>query len=315
LKQLIGYLKRFYQEEFDLRYTLIILSYFALLLYINFGDTYFNSRKALWRWQETSWLFYFLTYASALIPALLFYAFLKEKSGFLKNKKLWLLCLFGLAIFASRNSWYYYLSQHFAFSWDKSSVEAESTFRIFFALSKSAIGFVPIFIYWYLADRSTQPFYGMQRKQLNLKPYFVLLLLLIPFVAIASQDASFLRKYPRVLVIDTIEIFNPSMAKWILAYEALYILDFYIIELFFRGFMILAFIKIGGPKIILPVALFYFSIHFNKPFPEALSSFFGGTILGIITYYSRSIWGGIIIHMGIAAVMEIGAYIGHWLQK
>ena len=112
-----------------------------------------------------------------------------------------------------------------------------------------------------------------------------------------------------------IELFNPDHAGFIAIYESLYVLDFYVIEMFFRGFMILAFIKLAGPKAILPVAVFYVTIHFGKPFGEAVSSFFGGALLGIITFYSRSIWGGIIIHMGIALGMEVSAYITHWLKQ
>ena len=42
---------------------------------------------------------------------------------------------------------------------------------------------------------------------------------------------------------------------------------------------------------------------------EAISSFFGGLLLGIISYNTKSIWGGLIIHIGIAGSMEILAYI------
>jgi len=218
-------------------------------------------------------------------------------------------------IFASRGAWYFFFDLYIASTWDRSTASGASIFRIVYTLFKSIIALAPVLLYWYWIDRKEQPFYGMKRKGLDLKPYLILLMLLVPFVVIASQDPSFLRKYPRIQVIDAIDLFNPKMAKWILSYEGLYILDFYVIELFFRGFMTLAFVKFCGPKSILPVAVFYCAIHFNKPLPEAISSFFGGTILGIITYYSRSIWGGIIIHMGIAAVMEAGAYFGHWLNR
>ena len=76
--------------------------------------------------------------------------------------------------------------------------------------------------------------------------------------------------------------------------------------------MILAFIGIVGPKAIIPVAYMYVVIHWNKPMGELISSFFGGSLLGIISYYSKSIWGGIIVHVGIAWMMEIGAFISKY---
>ena len=43
-----------------------------------------------------------------------------------------------------------------------------------------------------------------------------------------------------------------------------------------------------------------------------ISSFFGGYILGVFAYYSRSIWGGIIVHMGIALLMDLAAVLAKY---
>jgi membrane protease YdiL (CAAX protease family) len=101
--------------------------------------------------------------------------------------------------------------------------------------------------------------------------------------------------------------------KWLyhLLYELSYGSDFVSVELFFRGFLILAFIKVAGKDAILPMACFYCTIHFGKPLGECISSYFGGMILGIVVYNTRSIIGGLIVHLGIAWLMEIGGYIGN----
>jgi membrane protease YdiL (CAAX protease family) len=90
--------------------------------------------------------------------------------------------------------------------------------------------------------------------------------------------------------------------------------DFLGIEIFFRGFLILAFIKWAGQDAILPMACFYCTIHFGKPLGECISSYFGGILLGIVVYNTRSIYGGLIVHLGIAWLMEIGGYIGNALR-
>jgi hypothetical protein len=59
------------------------------------------------------------------------------------------------------------------------------------------------------------------------------------------------------------------------------------------------------------MAVFYCAIHFGKPMAECISSFFGGIILGVITYNTRTIWGGVIVHLGIAWLMEIGGCLGN----
>ena len=49
-------------------------------------------------------------------------------------------------------------------------------------------------------------------------------------------------------------------------------------------------------------------LHFGKPLGECISSVFGGYILGVIALYSRNIWGGVVLHMGVAALMELAAF-------
>jgi hypothetical protein len=48
---------------------------------------------------------------------------------------------------------------------------------------------------------------------------------------------------------------------------------------------------------------------------EAISSFFGGLLLGIISYNTKSIQGGFILHVGIAAMMEIAGFSAHLYLK
>jgi hypothetical protein len=83
-------------------------------------------------------------------------------------------------------------------------------------------------------------------------------------------------------------------------YELSYGIDFITIELFFRGFLVIAFVRYVGSGAILPMAAFYCSIHFGKPLLECISSFFGGILIGIITYNTQTILGGLMVHLGIA---------------
>jgi len=100
-----------------------------------------------------------------------------------------------------------------------------------------------------------------------------------------------------------------------LIYEISYGIDFFSIELFFRGFLVFAFVRYVGADAVLPMAVFYCSIHFGKPLFECISSFFGGMLLGIIAYRTQSILGGIMVHLGIAWMMEAGGYIGNLYKK
>lgn len=60
-----------------------------------------------------------------------------------------------------------------------------------------------------------------------------------------------------------------------------------------------------GPRSVLPMCVFYCSVHFGKPLLESCSAIFGGYILGILAYKTKHIWGGVCAHLGIAFMMEI----------
>jgi hypothetical protein len=133
---------------------------------------------------------------------------------------------------------------------------------------------------------------------------------MIPLIAIASTQADFLAIYPKLrsLLHPNHNIHLSLFHKFL--FELSYGSDFLGIEIFFRGFLILAFIKWAGKDAILPMACFYCTIHFGKPLGECISSYFGGLLLGVVVYNTRSIYGGLIVHLGIAWMMEIGGYIG-----
>jgi hypothetical protein len=151
-----------------------------------------------------------------------------------------------------------------------------------------------------------QPFYGTTSKRWEIKPYFMMLALMIPLIAIAATQKDFLEVYPKLK--NVAFLINATWFYKVL-YELSYGLDFFTIELFFRGFLVLAFAKWAGKAAILPMALFYCTIHFGKPLGECISSYFGGLILGAVTLHTGSIWGGLIVHLGIAWLMEIFGFI------
>jgi len=168
-----------------------------------------------------------------------------------------------------------------------------------------AIIFFLLWIVWIIFDKKYQPFYGFKTKGIDWKPYLLMLLIMVPLISLAATQKDFQEVYPKL---QSIEVTNKSW--WYkLLYELSYGSDFIGIELFFRGFLVLAFAKWAGKDAILPMALFYCTIHFGKPLGECISSYFGGMILGIVVYNTRSIFGGLIVHLGIAWMMELAGWI------
>ena len=159
-----------------------------------------------------------------------------------------------------------------------------------------------------------KPVFGTGLKRLELKPYFTLVIIMIPLIALAGTQADFLHTYPKLKNIFFINEHVNSFLPSALLFELCYGMDFFTIEFFFRGFLILAFVRYAGINSILPMAAFYCAIHFGKPLGECISSYFGEVLLGVVVYNTRSIWGGLIVHLGIAWLMEISGYIGRSLQ-
>jgi hypothetical protein len=155
---------------------------------------------------------------------------------------------------------------------------------------------------------------GLTTRNFNARPYFLLLLLLVPLIALAATQHDFLRVYPKVRNIAFVNGLAHPAWPWKLLYELSYGLDFLSIEIFFRGLLVIGLARYAGANVVLPMAAFYCTIHFGKPLGECISSFFGGLILGVLALRTRSILGGLMVHLGLAWMMEIGGWLGNLYQ-
>ncbi len=248
--------------------------------------------------QLISWYGIFL--AAFSLPYLCCFIF-QKKNYFSHRNFLWILFL-GPILFA----WKMYYNPHFHFS----PYFAENVFwnRVVYFPFKLFVIAAGLFLFWFAFDRN-QPFYGCSAKDFNPKPYFIMLVIMLPLIAAASTQPDFLAMYPKLKSIRIFTSQHPE-AWYKLLYELSYGIDFVSIELYFRGFLVLAFVKYAGKDAILPMASFYCTIHYGKPVGECISSFFGGLLLGVVTYHSRTIYGGLMVHLGIAWLMELGGYLG-----
>ncbi len=158
-------------------------------------------------------------------------------------------------------------------------------------------------------------FYGLSAKKISYTPYLLMLLIMLPLIAAASTQPDFLATYPKMK--EIIPLPGDATPDWFykLLFQLSYGSDFFSVEIFFRGFLIVGFTKWVGKDAILPMACFYCTIHFGKPLGECISSYFGGLLLGIVAFNTRSIYGGLMVHLGIAWLMELGGYLGNILQR
>lgn len=304
----LSYLKDFFKSIHPLL-LLFCFVYAALIILLNYRygiepKILYNISNRLQRFAG----FYLVYFCAFFIPYLVL--FLLRRTQVTDIKPLLVLVVVAPAIFALKVS-FTGLSQlieiNISGPWGKYYGKIASL------PSRLIIVMIPLLLIWW-QGRYDKPFFGATLKGFDWKPYLVMLFIMIPVISWASTQHDFLLTYPKMKQVDFIVPF--SRTPWLqrCLFELSYGVDFITIELFFRGFLVLAFVRYAGQEAILPMAVFYCSIHFGKPLAECISSFFGGILLGMLVYRTGSIVGGLMVHLGIAWMMEAGGYVGNFLR-
>lgn len=133
--------------------------------------------------------------------------------------------------------------------------------------------------------------------------YGLLFLIVLPAVVMVSYTPAFQHTYP---------FYDLAGRSWfdLLAWEGLYGLQFFALEVFFRGFMIHPLRRSMGTNAVFCMAVPYCMIHYHKPLPEVLGAVVAGTVLGTLSLATGSIWCGVLIHVSVAWTMD-GLSLAH----
>ena len=308
MQPVFKYISGFYQKEFHWLYFLLIILMVGTLIYLNYSQAlevkYVNGGRTRLSHFAGYYFLYFIPFALAFVLQLLFF----KDCSYFKNYWFWVILFLAPAFFSFRVN-FDFQEKIMARIWSGDGLQfwlhsLNWVIRVFVVL-------IPVYMIWLLKDKFNQPFYGTLSLK-NTRPYVIMLLIMIPLIALACTQKDFLQMYPRAKFLTGLQL--PHKRLHYFFYELCYGFDFVSIEFFFRGFLILSLARICGTQCIIPVACFYCTIHFGKPMGEAISSFWGGLLLGIVSYNTGSIWGGLMVHLGIAWLMELGGWIGLFLM-
>lgn len=279
----------------------------ALLLTVNFR---FNAED-LWidvHQGEAVWpVLYFCLYATA------YYVSVWLWTHFHRQKSLWRSSSFWLRSGVALVSYSLYAGFYGHVELSRTLFGGQVFIFLYYCLHnlQSILTIVlPLYVFYRIVDQQQQPsaFYGMAPKRKGLELYALMLALMIPLITLASFQPDFLASYPTYHPTNASTYFG--VPDWVtaLVYELCYGWDFVPTELLFRGFLVIGMsAAFRGP--VLPMVVWYCAIHFGRPLGEAVSSIFGGYLLGVLALSTRSIWGGLLIHIGIAWGMEIAAFL------
>lgn len=144
--------------------------------------------------------------------------------------------------------------------------------------------------------------YGLKLKGMffGWRAYLLMASFILPVVVLVSFSKEFVYTYP-FYRFNTSDKLYPQFLIW----EVFYILQFFSLEFFFRGFMVLGLKPHLKGYSILAMTIPYCMIHFNKPLPECIGSIFAGLILGAMSYRTGSVWLGACLHVAVALSMDL----------
>jgi len=310
VKTIINYIKDHIRDDFNPfvygYFLLFLITSISLNYYFEFENHFLDPKHNVLG-MLLFFLFYGFAYYGIAIPKLL----IQKQKKILKNSEFWIKSFLFLSLLSIA------AALHFFANCMKFSQINDYTFifRLLNQFKCAMIYVIPLIIIKKIYDSGVSGLYGLKFKGQNLKVYFLLLLIVSPLIIGASFTPDFLKAYPRYRPWFVGNAFGLSKISMTGIFDMFYALDFVMVELMFRGAFVIGMIAIMGKEAILPMVSTYAFIHFGKPMGEAISAVFGGFILGVIAYRTKHIWGGCIIHIGIAFLMEIMGFIQFYLLQ
>ncbi|MBI4647523.1 MAG: hypothetical protein HY738_13275 [Bacteroidia bacterium] len=307
MKQILTYLKIHIKADFNLPlyiYTFIFLIVTITINYVyKFEDSFLDKVYGY----PSGFIYYILFYAFAYYSIAIPQAIITKKPERLKNKTFWLKSFIFIAFIGVSGAFYFYIYVCKLFN----ETDALYMRRILWNSKNFIVFLIPLILVKYIYDRKTAGLYGLSFKGFDPKPYIMMLLIVIPFIVLASFQQDFLTTYPTFKVWKYNSAFGMKPWQMSALYEVVYGLDFFFVELLFRGALVIGMVSIMGKDAVLPMVATYAFLHFGKPLGETISSVFGGYVLGVIALHSEKIFASGIIHIGVAYSMEFIALAQH----
>ena len=127
--------------------------------------------------------------------------------------------------------------------------------------------------------------------------YGLFLGVVLPAMWVVSHQDDFGSYYP---------FYKQSSRSWFdfLLWESMYFLQFFALEMFFRGFWLGVLRKSLGSGAIFAMAVPYCMIHYGKPYLEANGAIIAGIALGSLSMKTKSIYQGFLVHITVAGLMD-----------
>ena len=170
--------------------------------------------------------------------------------------------------------------------------------RVYWGLSRYVAYLLPLAV-WPLVFKENPLDLGLRVRGFleHAWIYLLCLAVVIPTLALVAHMGDFGTYYP---------MYHLASRSWLdlAVWEALYVGQFFTLEVFFRGFWVRGSRALGSNAIFFMVGP-YVMIHFPKPYLEACGALVAGVVLGSLSMKTRSIWAGFLVHATVAILMDL----------
>ncbi len=293
------------REDFNVKHYAFIFIFLTASITLNYQFEIENNYLASFSgWKSVAG--FFTLYAIAYVAAIVSYAVCYRRMDLFRQQSFWIKSVLILIVLSLDHGTF--ILKPFVNRVVTNEIRV-FVLRVLANLSGVVIAFVPLLLYYVTQEKNDRHRYGLHPKTFDATPYLAIVSVMIPVIVVASFGENFRHAYPMYPVTRAHEHLNIPEWLTIAVFELSYAFDFVTVEFIFRGFLILGMIHLLGRNAIMTMAVLYCFLHFGKPPIEAISSIFGGYVLGVIAYETRSIWGGVLIHVGIAWTMELASYL------
>ena len=299
----------FVRKDFHLAayaYTVTVVALSILLIYgSGFGKLVSANRVPTSNTVVNNMLMFVTMYFLIAVPVIIIRGDFRSiaKPAFFA-KGLLLMCLIG---FADAFSWKEILNTE-----GLSSSERSYIFKALWRMRNIMFVLPVLALLRLTVDRDVKGLYGLCRGKHHVKAYLSLYVIILPILAAVSFTPDFQSYYPMYKPWNFENAFGRPVWLNTVVFETVYISDFLMVEMIFRGALVIGMASILGRTAVLPMIAVYVTLHFGKPVMETISALFGGYFLGALAFQTRHIWGGVIIHMGIALMIELLRIFQHY---
>ena len=161
---------------------------------------------------------------------------------------------------------------------------------------------IPLVFLFFARQRISDYYLGVHGLKNHILPYFALFLLVLAPVVVVSFTREYQGIYP---------FYSRTGRSWFdfLAWELAYGVQFFALELFFRGFLLQGLRRSIGHAAIFVMVVPYCMLHFQKTWSESLGAIVAGIVLGTMAMRYRSIWGGVFLHWMVAISMDVASLV------